>query len=146
MGIPVGDGHPEEHLPDAGDVLVDSLPAEALLDQLLATGDEGQRSEVGDRLAAVQIAQWTKGSLEALDFAGGLAVLDAPPLGEPPEGQDQGVDGLRLYGVWCCGPCETDSPACSSKSADTSEKSSRTRQDGVTLLLQLLGDQLVGLA
>ena len=78
---------------NTGDVLVDPPAADAGLDQLLATGYQGKRAEVGSQFAAIESPDGAKCRPEAPQLAGGPAVLDVALLDVLPEGEDQLVDG-----------------------------------------------------
>jgi hypothetical protein len=83
---------PLEHLPNPSDVLIDSFPADALVDQLLATGYECQRTKVGDQLRAIEPSDRAERGPKATNLAGLFAVLDVPLLGPCPKCQNQLID------------------------------------------------------
>jgi hypothetical protein len=104
-GSPDGFGHqflsdpPFEHTPNTSDVLVDSLSADALLDQLLTARRQCERSEVGDWVVSIKPPHWPQRRLKTANLAGLLPVLDVPLLGPFPKRKDRSLSLSGWVGV-----------------------------------------------
>jgi hypothetical protein len=91
---------PLEHPPDLPHAGVDRVPAEPGVGHRLADRLQRQRAETGRLGLAVERSEVPQRVLDVVQLAGGPAVADVMPLGEPPVPEDQLVDRrVRARGV-----------------------------------------------